>query len=92
MVKTFEDAGFESGQRDGRMVGFFHGTGHGLGLDVHEHPRLSKVHETMQAGHVVTVEPGLYYPGVGGMRLEDDILITKDGCENLCTLPNELEI
>ncbi len=92
VVKTFEDAGFETGQRDGRMVGFFHGTGHGLGLDVHEHPRLSKVNETMREGYVVTVEPGLYYPGVGGMRLEDDILVTKNGCENLCTLPNELEV
>jgi Xaa-Pro aminopeptidase len=92
VVGVFEDAGFKTGVEDGRMVGFFHGTGHGLGLAVHEFPRLSKVHETMRAGHVVTVEPGLYYPGIGGVRLEDDVLVTKDGCENLCTLPNEFEI
>ncbi len=92
VVKTFEDAGFVTEKRDGRMVGFFHGTGHGLGLDVHEAPRLGKAHDIMRAGHVVTVEPGLYYPGVGGMRLEDDVVITKDGCENLCTLGYELEI
>lgn len=92
VMGAFEDAGFKTGVEDGRMVGFFHGTGHGLGLAVHEFPRLSKVHETMRAGHVVTVEPGLYYPGVGGVRLEDDVLIKKDGCENLCTLPDEFEI
>ncbi|MHC4490317.1 MAG: M24 family metallopeptidase [Planctomycetota bacterium] len=46
----------------------------------------------MRAGCVVTVEPGLYYPGIGGVRLEDDVLITQDGCENLCTLGNEFEI
>lgn len=90
--QTFVDAGFETGEKNGRMEGFFHGTGHGLGLAVHEFPRLGAVHETMRAGHVVTVEPGLYYPGVGGVRLEDDVLITEDGCENLCTLGNEFEI
>ena len=87
--KVFEKHRFETAQRDGRMVGFFHGTGHGLGLEVHEHPRVSQVHEILKAGHVVTVEPGLYYPGVGGVRLEDDVLVTKDGCENLCTMPVE---
>jgi Xaa-Pro aminopeptidase len=90
--KTFVDAGYETGERNGRMEGFFHGTGHGLGLAVHEFPRLGAVHDTMRAGHVVTVEPGLYYPGIGGVRLEDDVLITRDGCENLCTLANEFEI
>ena len=90
--ETFTSAGFETGQKDGRMQGFFHGTGHGLGLDVHELPRVSRVHETMLEGHVVTVEPGLYYPGVGGVRIEDDVLITKDGCENLCTMESVFEL
>ncbi len=90
--KTFEDQGFTTGQKDGRMVGFFHGTGHGLGLDVHEAPRLGKAHDIMRTGHVVTVEPGLYYPGIGGVRIEDDVLITADGCENLCTMPSMFEL
>jgi Xaa-Pro aminopeptidase len=90
--KTFEERGFETGERDGRMVGFFHGTGHGLGLAVHEYPGIGQVPETLRAGHVVTVEPGLYYPGLGGIRLEDDVLVTATGCTNLCTLPNEFEI
>lgn len=90
--KTFEDSGFETGLRDGRMVGFFHGTGHGLGLDVHEHPRLGDAHDVLRSGHVVTVEPGLYYPGVGGMRIEDDLVVREGGCENLCELEVELEV
>ena len=90
--KSFMDARFETGERNGRMVGFFHGTGHGLGLQVHEYPGLGQVPETIRAGHVVTVEPGLYYPGAGGVRLEDDVLVTASGCTNLCTFPDEFEI
>jgi len=90
--KTFDDLGFETGEKGGRMVGFFHGTGHGLGLAVHEYPGIGQVAETIRAGHVVTVEPGLYYPGAGGIRLEDDVLVTKTGCTNLCTLADEFEI
>jgi Xaa-Pro aminopeptidase len=90
--RTFEEAGYETGVRGGRMVGFFHGTGHGLGLEVHEYPRVSTVHEEMLPGHVVTIEPGLYYPGIGGVRIEDDVLVTDTGCENLCTLDAFLEI
>lgn len=90
--KTFEDHRFESGERGGRMVGFFHGTGHGLGLAVHEIPGIGQVPETIRAGHVVTIEPGLYYPGLGGVRLEDDVLVTANGCTNLCTFPEEFEI
>ncbi len=90
--KTFADSKFETGERNGRMVGFFHGTGHGLGLAVHEYPGLGQVPETIRAGHVVTIEPGLYYPGLGGVRLEDDVLVTQNGCTNLCTFPDEFEI
>ena len=53
-----EQAGFVTEERDGRMVGFFHGTGHGLGLDVHEYPGVGKASYELKAGHVVTVEPG----------------------------------
>ena len=58
-------------------VGFFHGTGHGLGLAVHELPRMSgSVDYTLKRGSVVTVEPGLYYPGLGGCRIEDVVQVT----------------
>ena len=86
---VFDDAGFETGEKDGRMVGFFHGTGHGLGLDIHEAPRIAKGEATLRAGHVVTIEPGLYYPGLGGVRIEDDVLVTATGCDNLCDFDQE---
>jgi Xaa-Pro aminopeptidase len=73
--------------------GFFHGTGHGLGLEVHEAPRFSSGGtEPLVIGNVLTVEPGVYYPEWGGVRLEDVVVIQPDGCENLTTAPFELEI
>jgi len=74
------------------MQGFFHGTGHGLGLAVHEAPRMGIVPARLKAGHVVTVEPGLYYRGVGGVRIEDVVLVTTSGCRVLSKFPVELEI
>src|SRR5256886_13262099 len=71
----FAKRGFPTEVRRGRRVGFFHGTGHGLGLEIHEYPRLQKV--TLKDRQVLTVEPGLYYPGLGGVRLEDVVLVTK---------------
>ena len=69
---------------------FGHGLGHGIGLDIHESPRLAKVSkEVLREGHVVTVEPGVYLPGVGGVRIEDDILVTSGGRRNLCSLPKD---
>ncbi|MCX6900190.1 MAG: Xaa-Pro peptidase family protein [Verrucomicrobia bacterium] len=76
----------------GRQQGFFHGTGHGLGLQVHEAPRMGVVPCRLRAGHVVTVEPGLYYPGVGGIRIEDVVLVTTNGCRLLSKFPVALEI
>lgn len=71
---------------------FDHGLGHGIGLDVHESPRLSRQVETiLQPGMVVTVEPGIYLPGWGGVRIEDDVLVTKQGAEILSTVPRDWE-
>ena len=90
--KRFDDLGFPTGLIDGRMQGFFHGTGHGLGLDIHELPRVGGAKDVLKAGHVVTVEPGLYYKGAGGVRLEDVVVVTKTGCRNLTKAPKFLEI
>lgn len=72
---------------------FGHSLGHGIGLDIHEEPRLSQLGEAqeLKAGMVVTIEPGVYLPGVGGVRLENDYLVTEDGCKNLCRLGMGLE-
>ena len=71
---------------------FGHGLGHGLGLDVHEAPALSwRSSEELQAGTVVTVEPGIYLPGVGGVRIEDDVLVTPTGCRILSRLTKDLK-
>jgi Xaa-Pro aminopeptidase len=86
----FAGRGFPTEIRDGRRVGFFHGTGHGLGLEIHEHPRLQKV--VLKDRQVLTVEPGLYYPGLGGVRLEDVALVTKTGSKILSRFPKQLEI
>ncbi|MDQ6735128.1 MAG: Xaa-Pro peptidase family protein [Nitrospirota bacterium] len=88
----FEAAGYRTGVVNGRMQGYFHGTGHGVGLDIHEAPRISRTGSLLQEGHIVTVEPGLYYPGLGAIRIEDMVLVTKDGCRNLTNFPKTFEL
>ena len=69
---------------------FLHSTGHGVGLDIHEEPRVSgRSAATLVAGHVVTVEPGVYLPGLGGVRIEDTVLVTDDGCDRLTLTPKD---
>ncbi|MBA2115999.1 M24 family metallopeptidase [Bremerella alba] len=71
---------------------FGHGLGHGIGLDIHEAPRLNSLsNRPLEPGMVVTVEPGIYFPGFGGVRIEDDILVTKDGHEVLTSVPKTFE-
>jgi Xaa-Pro aminopeptidase len=90
--QTLQAHGYQTGEVNGRMQGFFHGTGHGLGLEVHELPRISKVKTMLRSGHVVTVEPGLYYPGVGGVRIEDVVVVTDTRCRDLASYPKLLEV
>ena len=83
--KVIEDAGF------GKYFG--HGTGHAFGLQIHEQPYLSPIHDgVLEPGMVVTVEPGIYLPGKIGVRIEDDVLVTRQGREILSDLPKELEL
>lgn len=72
---------------------FGHGLGHGVGLEIHEAPRLNQHADTiLEVGMAVTVEPGIYLPGQGGVRIEDLVLVTETGCEILTTLPKELKV
>ena len=85
VVDLFAERGYAAG-----TSGFTHNLGHGVGLEVHELPSLGPGGGPLEAGNVVTVEPGLYLPGVGGVRLEDLGLVTADGFENFTRFPEEL--
>lgn len=81
----FEVRGYHT-YRSGSKAGFTHSTGHGVGLDIHELPSVGENGVLLEAGNVITIEPGLYYPGIGGIRLEDMVLVTETGYENLTGL------
>jgi Xaa-Pro aminopeptidase len=92
---AFEERGYPTQltKQPGQVLrdGFFHGLGHGVGLEVHEAPSMGRAPGTLAAGDVVTVEPGCYRAGYGGVRLEDLVIVTEDGYENLTDFPYELQ-
>jgi Xaa-Pro aminopeptidase len=90
LIARFATEGYPTEQRDGRWVGMFHGVGHGLGLDLHETPRFAT--GKLFDGLSITVEPGLYFPGVGGVRIEDVVIVGKTGIRNLTKFEEELEL
>ncbi len=95
VVEFFNKLGYKAGKEQGLYTGFFHGTGHGLGLDVHEEPSVSlrgSGTNPLKPGMVITIEPGLYYPAIGGCRIEDVVVVTKDGCKMLSKHPYRWEI
>ncbi|MDO5844328.1 MAG: Xaa-Pro peptidase family protein [Methanocorpusculum sp.] len=86
VVDFFKGRGYETAGNSG----FIHSLGHGVGLEIHEAPSLSVFGKELKEGHVVTVEPGLYYPGIGGVRLEDMGVVTKDGFERFTKFEERL--
>ncbi|HEY1317894.1 MAG TPA: M24 family metallopeptidase [Gaiella sp.] len=95
VCRFYEDLGYPTrlSAEEGAVLreGFNHGLGHGVGLEVHEAPGLSRTGHELLAGDVITLEPGLYRHGFGGVRLEDLVLVTDDGCETITTFPYDLD-
>lgn len=91
-LKDVDEASRSVIRKAGYGKEFVHGLGHGIGLEIHEEPRLAaKAKGVLEVGQIVTVEPGIYLPGIGGVRIEDDILVTETGHEELCDLPKGLD-
>lgn len=90
----FEQAGYKTGvDKEGNQMGFFHSTGHNIGLEGHDVGQGVSVHNNLlETNQVITIEPGLYYANIGGVRIEDIVAVTEDGPDNLTTLEKFLEI
>ncbi len=92
-MRILEKHGFATGKTPKGSYGFFHSLGHGIGLEIHENPRISPKNSIpLETGNVVTVEPGLYYPEWGGVRLEDMVVVRDDSVDTITSFPNVLEI
>jgi Xaa-Pro aminopeptidase len=93
VIDYFEESGYRTELGTRNPQGFIHGLGHGVGLEIHESPSLKlRNNQKLEAGNVVTIEPGLYYPNIGGVRIEDMVLVKGNGYENLTKFPKVLEI
>jgi Xaa-Pro aminopeptidase len=97
VAEVLHEAGYKTNvhdQQEGKPLteGFFHGTGHGVGLEIHEAPRVSLADEELIPGDVISVEPGVYDQNVGGVRIEDLVVVTEEGCRNLTKFPKEFRI
>lgn len=92
-ARVFEERGYRAGAKDGRPFGFTHGTGHGVGVAIHEGPSLGPASDyRLRIGNVITVEPGLYYPGTGGVRIEDTVVVTATGWRIMVPCEKRFEV
>ena len=87
--KNLKGLGFETIVIESVKQGYTHSVGHGVGLEIHEEP-FSRPDTILKPGHIITIEPGLYYLGIGGVRIEDTLVVTEEGYENLASIPKEL--
>jgi len=94
VISCFKQKGYITKRKMGEdtFVGFIHSTGHGLGLDIHENPRVSMTNNKIKINHVITIEPGLYYPDIGSCRIEDVFAVTRDGSEKLSKFNYQWEL